>query len=114
MRPRARGVRLAIEAWIAAGLLMSAQPAGALDPVPLTACGQSVTGDVALTANLDCAGSPDPGVRLGHTSTLDLQGFTLSGGGGDGVICEGRCSVISSVPGGTISGFAGHGMARSK
>jgi hypothetical protein len=91
-------------------LLIAARPARALDPVPLTACGQTVTGDVALTANLDCAGAPEPGVRLGHTSTLDLQGFTLSGGGGDGVICEGRCSVISTEPGGTISGFAGHGI----
>jgi hypothetical protein len=45
---------------------------------PITACGQLVTTDAVLTADLVCAGS---GVVVGASGiTIDLNGFTLRGG----------------------------------
>ena len=78
--------------------------------ISVTTCGQTVSGRASLTGDLDCTGLPDPGVRLTSNSTLDLAGFTLSGGDGDGVECEGVCKIISSEPGGTIADFLGHGV----
>ena len=46
---------------------------------PITACGQLVTTNAFLTANLVCTGS---GVVVGASGiTIDLKGFTLRGGG---------------------------------
>jgi hypothetical protein len=110
MRVRRARLSIAIDTMIAASLLVAAPPSSGASSVTLTTCGQSLSGAVVLAGDLDCAGAPDPGVRLGHASTLDLQGFTLSGGNGDGVVCEGRCAVISDEDGGTIAGFAGDGI----
>ena len=89
--------------------VLGAAPASAA-PVPVTTCGQVVHGFGQLTGDLDCTGQSDPGVRLGHGSKLDLAGFTLAGGDGDGVACDGRCAITSKEDGGTIAGFAGHGV----
>lgn len=89
--------------------LLAATPALAAK-IPVTTCGQFYEGVGVLTGNLDCTGSGAPGVHLGHSSTLDLAGFTLSGGDGDGVLCDDRCAVISTDPGAEISGFAGYGV----
>ena len=90
-------------------VMAGAAPAGAT-AVPVTSCGQVVDGLGELTGNLDCTGSSQPAVHLNHASTLDLAGFTLSGGSGDGVECEGRCAVISTSDGGTIRDFGGNGI----
>jgi hypothetical protein len=80
--------------------------------VPVTACGQLVTGKGSLVADLDCSGIVGPGVILADYSSLDLGSFTLSGGDGDGVLCQGYCVVRSgdTEVGGTIAGFSGDGV----
>jgi hypothetical protein len=83
---------------------------------PVTTCGQVVTGNGFLVANLDCTGIVGPGVVLADRARLDLRTFTLSGGDGDGVLCEGSCRVSGrdTSVGGTITGFTGDGIvARS-
>ena len=65
-------------------------------PVEVNTCGQVVTGDGFLAADLDCSGFTggllDYGaaVVLSRGSTLDLGGFTLRGGQ-IGVICAKPC-----------------------
>jgi hypothetical protein len=61
-------------------LLVAAAPEGqAMSGTPITACGQLVTTNAFLTANLLCSGS---GVVVGASGiTIDLKGFTLRGSG---------------------------------
>ena len=91
-----------------AGWTLAAPAAAA--PIPVTACGQSLASDGILTGNLDCSGLSGPGVHLQRGTRLDLNGFTLSGGDGDGVVCDDSCRVRSQVMGGTIADFTGHGV----
>jgi hypothetical protein len=53
-----------------------------------------VTGDVFLTADLDCTGVEGFGVRLGRNSTLDLRGFSILHSQWQSVECEGSCTVL--------------------
>jgi hypothetical protein len=107
--PRRRAPRLVGALALAAWALPVSQAFA--QKVPVTTCGQYVpSGASFLAADLDCTGNSDPGVRLGRNASLDLDGFTLSGGDGDGVLCEDRCKVYSDADGGTISGFAGDGI----
>lgn len=103
----ARGLAPAI-AFSAASLALTGPALAA--PIPVTSCGQSLASDGVLTGNLDCTGLSEPGVHLQRGTRLDLNGFTLSGGDGDGVVCDDSCRVRSEVPGGTIADFAGHGV----
>ena len=95
-------------------------------PVEVNTCGQVVTGDGFLAADLDCNGFTggllDYGaaVVLSRGSTLDLGGFTLRGGQ-IGVICAKPCgggtNTLCGVPickirggGGTIAGATVDGI----
>jgi Right handed beta helix region len=103
------GLAIALAAGMIAFVAAVARPAAA-DLIPVTACGQVVSGPATLVGDLDCTGMAGPAVRLLQSASLDLNGFTLSGGDGDGVLCEDRCKVLSALDGGTISGFAGDGV----
>jgi hypothetical protein len=89
-------------------------------PVEVNTCGQVVSGDGFLAADLDCTGFTGgllgygAAVILSRRATLDLRGFTLRGGE-YGVICAKPCggasNALCSVPsckirggGGTIAG----------
>ena len=95
-------------------------------PVEVNTCGQVVTGDGFLAADVDCTGFTggllDYGaaVVLSRGSTLDLGGFTLRGGQ-IGVICAKPCgggtNTLCGVPickirggGGTIAGATVDGI----
>ena len=81
-------------------------PAGAATAV--TACGQVYSGSGMLTADLDCTGlAATAAVRI-EGGSLDLQGFTLTGGNLDAVFCTKNCRVFSSAPGGMIRGAGNH------
>jgi hypothetical protein len=78
---------------------------GMAQPVPVTACGQVVTGSGVLVADLDCSGEADEAVKL--SGRLALGGFTLTGHPAfDVVRCEvGQCSVAG--PGIVTGGLDG-------
>lgn len=100
-------------AAIGAVLLGIGQAATAVaGQTPVTTCGQVVSGNGVLLADLDCTGIVGPGVILTDHARLDLRTFTLSGGDGDGVLCEGYCRVSGrdTSLGGTITGFTGDGV----
>jgi hypothetical protein len=84
-------------------------PAALAGPaVPLTNCGQTVTGAVYLTADLDCTGQSGHGVFFdGVRGRLELRGFTLSNAEMDGVECSGRCDIVGP---GAIVGSGGQGV----
>jgi hypothetical protein len=84
--------------WIA--LALAGEASGALPPVEITACGQSVAlSPAVLIADLDCSAFPGTDLTLEH-ATLDLAGFTLIGS----VLCRESCTVTSKVPGGSLVG----------
>ncbi len=92
----------------------------AADPVvEVTACGQIVPAKTRgiLTADLDCTGSASAAVTLMKKATLDLQGFTLTGGSanvacykrcdGGGCVNQGsQCAIVN----GTITGATSNGI----
>lgn len=86
----------------AAGLLLS----GTAYAQAVTSCGQQVGGGAFLAGDLDCSAATGPAITL-TGGTLDLRGFTLTGGSGAGVQCLSACRVVSDPPGGTITGSAG-------
>lgn len=66
----------------------------ALGATVVTTCGQSVSGDAVLNADLDCSAGPDPAIDLASGARLYLQGYTLTGNM-TGVQCEvGSCKII--------------------
>jgi hypothetical protein len=67
----------------------------------VTTCGQSYSGNGFLSADLDCTGFPGDAITVDGGS-LDLRGFTLTGGNANGVICDANCQVKSEPPGGRI------------
>lgn len=108
-RPRFRTYGLAL-LGATLGLALAATPSEA-QKVPVTTCGQVVpSGASFLPADLDCAGHSGAAVQLGRNASIDLDGFVLSGGDGDGIVCDDRCKVFSDEEGGEISGFAGDGI----
>jgi hypothetical protein len=93
---------------IGLGLIVAgAAPSQAAAPVPVTTCGQVVTGSGALVGDLDCSGQGDDAVKL--AGRLFLNGFTLTGNPGfDVVRCEaGPCGVVG--PGTVTGGLDGVG-----
>ncbi len=73
-------------------------------------CGQVFAGSGFLAADLDCTGFPTDAVIIDGGS-LDLRGFTLTGGAQNGVGCARRCKVFSDPPGGRIVNSSLWGVA---
>jgi hypothetical protein len=78
--------------------------------IAVTTCGQVILEQEGfLTGNLDCTGFGDDAlVILG--GSLDLRGFTLTGGDLNGVRCESSCAIFSTPGGGTITGAKYNGV----
>ena len=97
--------RMALGAVLSLGLVgMIPAVAFAAQPV----CGQSITSNTTLTANLDCSGFGGNGLIFGANGiVLDLNGHTITGWTGDdsyyGVYTNGYNHVV--VKNGTIRGF---------
>ncbi|MFC8193319.1 right-handed parallel beta-helix repeat-containing protein [Cellulomonas sp. NPDC057328] len=85
---------------LAAAVVLVAPPASAAPPQP--ACGDTLTVDTALRADLTCAAGP--GLRLAAGVTLDLRGHTLRGPG-DGVGVEVASAGAVGVRNGTVTGW---------
>jgi len=82
----------------------------AATPVEVSTCGQLVSKQAGFLAGpLDCTGFAGNAVTIVNGS-LDLRGFTLTGGDGDGIHCDGRCDIFSVPPGGTITGAKHDGI----
>ena len=90
-----------------AGALLLGSAGASSAGTDFVTCGQIVTGSARLVGDLDCTGTTDPAVTLTGSSPLDLQGFTLTGGDAYAVECEASCSVVSTPPGGVITGSDG-------
>lgn len=106
-RPRLGGFRLGLFTILAVLLSAGLAMAG----TEVTSCGQVVSGSAFLSGDLDCSSSGTDGVVLAGGS-LDLRGFTItadSSFGSCGVLCTRSCKVVSTPPGGTITG-AGFGI----
>jgi len=99
-----RTVRFMLASLGAASLVVVTAVSPVDAQVAVTTCGQTVSGAGALAADLDCSAAGTTGVFLEPRASLDLAGFTLTMNGTDGVECDGRCDVFSSVSGGTIEG----------
>ena len=95
-------------------LLVVATIASAGSPVEVTTCGQEVRGKAFLSGDLDCtASTASIAVRILRGS-LDLGGFTITGGPNqdiDIVRCVRSCTIFG---GGTLRGgfFGVHGTRR--
>ena len=76
----------------------------------ITTCGQEDVSSGYLTADLDCTGFNDYAVELEPGGSLDLRGFTITGGE-YGVFCNGSCAVFG---GGTVTGAVEDGIAALK
>ncbi len=85
---------------------VSAAPGRVAAQTALTVCGQSIAGDAFLPADLDCTSFPGYAVTIDR-GTLDLGGFTLTGGDFGGVQCPHKCNVVGP---GTITGSAFAGI----
>ena len=69
--------RIAVGGMVAFGL-MSAVPAAVFAAQP--ACGDTLTSNTTLTADLDCSGTDSTGVYMGKNGiVLDLNGYTIWG-----------------------------------
>ena len=81
----------------------SGSPASA--QVPVSTCGNFISGDAVLTADLDCSGEPEDSsvITFSSRARLDLAGFTIIGPAlSRGVIrCYRACDVVGP---GTIVG----------
>lgn len=97
MRARAALTCLAVTTLAVAG----AAPAGAARPPAPPSCGQTLTVDTRLRADLTCA---DVGLRLAPGVTLDLGGHTLRGDdSGAGLVVASAGTV--RVRNGTVAGW---------
>jgi cysteine-rich repeat protein len=95
--------------WLA--LFLAAVPVQSLAADTLVnTCGQAFAGNGFLAADLDCTGFAGDAVTLGG-GTLDLRGFTLTGGQQNGVECTASCTIVSDPAGGTITGSQGAGVS---
>jgi hypothetical protein len=80
----------------------------------VTECRQEVTSGV-LAGDLDCPGD-SAAVFVAHRGSLDLAGFTLSGGTVSVIVCEGDCTIEGSgglVTGGSRNGIQAQEVQRS-
>jgi hypothetical protein len=99
----------------AVGVVMSiAGLAAAGTTVAVTACGQRVLDDGYLVGDLDCTAdevSGYPAVTMAGNGSLDLRGFTITGGT-NAVQCEVRCQVFGgSIGYGYLAGVSSLGRA---
>lgn len=78
-------------------------PAG---PTLVTYCGQSYLGHGVLAGNLDCSGYGGPALVI-ERGTLDLRGFTITGGLYYGIHCLNSCWLRGP---GTIQGSGWDGV----
>jgi hypothetical protein len=97
------------------GLVISiAGLAAAGTSVAVTACGQRVSDDGYLVGDLDCTAdevSGSPAVTMAGNGSLDLRGFTITGGT-NAVQCEVRCQVFGGNIGiGYLAGVSSLGRA---
>ncbi len=107
LRRRARGIASSVCCVIALGWL----PAHA-QPIPVTTCGQVVSGDALLVGDLDCWPLQD-GVVI-EKGTLDMNGFTIRGSV-RGIVCgsggvtdqKGKCTILGP---GAISATISQGI----
>ncbi len=77
-------------------------PAVSYSATEVNACGQSFSGDGFLVANLDCTGFGGDAVVINGNGSLDLRGFTLTGGNLSAVYCTKGCKIESEPFGGQI------------
>ncbi len=92
---------------ISALISLAAGATPAAEPIAITSCGQSFKGEAFLTGDLDCSGFEGSAVSI-ENGTLDLKGFTITGGQLHGILCERRCEIIGG--GGTISSAGINGI----
>lgn len=114
---------------VSTAVILLAWAALASAQTKVTTCGQVVTGNAFLSADLDCTGFADqveippqgsiydpptqllgPAVVISKKGTLDLQGHTITGGN-VGVYCPRKCEIVG---GGTIAGASTDGVLGSK
>jgi hypothetical protein len=111
---------------LALGLSCSSVAQAAPETVEITTCGQAVPRRAIgfLTDHLDCTGfTGAPGaVMVSRSATLDLRGFTITGGrfnvlcgelrpdrfGVDRLHIDGKCKVVGGA--GTVIGAEAHGV----
>jgi Right handed beta helix region len=90
-RPHARPSTLALCLLAATLLAPRVSWSGAVE---VTACGQQVFGGRAfLTGDLDCTGVDGTAAVVLSPGRLDLNGFTITGGNGIGVLLLGRSRI---------------------
>src|SRR5262245_58854444 len=83
-----------VGAVVIAALSIGTSRLAIADTTSVTTCGQSVSGNAVLVADLDCSAGPDPAIDLASGARLYLQGFTLTADH-TGVKCElGSCKII--------------------
>jgi len=101
---RSRGIYglLAIAASVAATLVL-AGPAAASNLY----CGETLTSSVTLIGNLDCSGTSDVALYIGHDGvTLNLNGFWVKGATGSNTI-DNESSVGTTIKNGTVYASGG-------
>jgi hypothetical protein len=98
-------------AWMisAAATAVVLAPQPGISATEVNTCGQVVSGSTYLAADLDCTGFSGDAITL-QGGTLDLRGFALTGGVGDGVTCTRSCKITSDPAGGTITGASSYGV----
>jgi len=69
--------------------------------IPITGCGEFASNGI-LTADLDCSAASGASIHVASGGTVDLDGFTITGGAGAGIDCEARCTIVGG--GGTVTG----------
>ncbi len=74
---------------ISALVSLAAGVTTAAEPIAITSCGQSFKGEAFLAGDLDCSGFSGSAVVI-QKGSLDLRGFTITGGQVHGVVCESK------------------------
>ncbi len=82
-------------------ILAVASPPSTFGATEVTTCGQTYAGSGFLSADLDCTGFPGIAVTIDGGS-LDLRGFTLTGGDLTAILCARNCTITSDPPGGLL------------
>ncbi len=91
-------------------LLVSAFACTASAATEVDTCGQAFSGEGFLAADLDCTGFGGDALVINAAGSLDLRGFTLTGGNLSAVYCSKSCRIVSEPPGGRIVNAALYGV----
>lgn len=91
-------------------LLVSAFVCTASAATEVDTCGQAFSGEGFLAADLDCTGFGGDAVVINSNGSLDLRGFTLTGGNLSAVFCSNGCKIDSEPPGGQLVNAADFGV----